>query len=449
MAIDSSIALGVKPYQQQDPISQYAAIMGIQSAQQANQMNGMKMDEYQRGLADETQLRDLTRQAGGDTKKLRDMLFGAGNYKQGMALDKAATEQATAKATLEKTNLEANHKRLETAGQAFGQVRANPTLETANSVLDYLGQNNIFPPEQIAQYKAQVAANPQGIAQMADLMFRATLSAKDQLAKTETRNTGSKTDTLSIDPVTGKTAVINSVANTQSPDSAASVAATIRGQNLTDARAREAFNAPQYMETDAGLVALPKKLAAGQVPTGTPVMGADGQPLGKPLKPIPATANSGIIQNTQSINNIDRALTLLGGKNIGDPKAGGMQGDAAATGLKGYLPNGLLNRVDPKGVDARAEISDIGSLKIHDRSGAAVTISEAPRLLPFIPLATDDDATVVKKLNRLKIALQSESQALQETYSKENGYKPSAVKPVATSAAPAAPIPAGWNVKAH
>ena len=100
-----------------------------------------------------------------------------------------------------------------------------------------------------------------------------------------------------------------------------------------------------------------------------------------------------------------------------------MTGDTAATGFKGYLPNTILNRIDPQGVDARAEIADIGSLKINDRSGAAVTASETPRLLPFIPLATDDKDTVLKKLKRLKLEVANETNAMKDIYSKEQGYK--------------------------
>jgi hypothetical protein len=56
--------------------------------------------------------------------------------------------------------------------------------------------------------------------------------------KLEKVNRGGTTDL--IDPYSGK--VVSSMTNTQSPDSAASVAATIRGQNMTDARQREANN---------------------------------------------------------------------------------------------------------------------------------------------------------------------------------------------------------------
>lgn len=189
-------------------------------------------------------------------------------------------------------------------------------------------------------------------------------------------------------------------------------------------------------ETDAGTMLVDPR--TGQA---TPVTNG-GVPLGKPLKDIPAAVNTAMIANKQATSKIDRALTLLSGKDVGNPTNGGMVGDTNATGFKGYLPNGMLNRIDPQGVDARAEISDIGSLKIHDRSGAAVTVSESPRLMPFIPLATDDAATVKKKLGRLRIELQGETQAMGETYSKGQGYKPSP----ALNPTPATPAKAGATV---
>ena len=145
-------------------------------------------------------------------------------------------------------------------------------------------------------------------------------------------------------------------------------------------------------------------------------------PPAEKLRPIPPTVNSAITANQTANNQLDRAIKLISGQDLP-----GMTGDVAATGFKGYLPNAILNRVDPQGVAARAEIADIGSLKLHDRSGAAVTASESPRLMPFIPLATDDKDTVLKKLGRLKLELSNETNAMRDIYSKEQGYRESPI----------------------
>lgn len=139
------------------------------------------------------------------------------------------------------------------------------------------------------------------------------------------------------------------------------------------------------------------------------------------LRNIPAAISTAITSNKQSLAALDAAIALHEGKDVtrGDNT---MIGDNAATGWKGLLPPIMLNRIDPKGTDARAQTADIGSLIIHDRSGAAVTASETPRLMPFIPNATDDNSTIIKKLKRLRSEAQLEDELLNNQYNKDSGY---------------------------
>ena len=55
--IDSNIALGVKPVQVENPMNQYAAMSQIESNQQANQLNALKMQQAQQEIADVNALR--------------------------------------------------------------------------------------------------------------------------------------------------------------------------------------------------------------------------------------------------------------------------------------------------------------------------------------------------------------------------------------------------------
>lgn len=63
--IDSNIAMGYKPVQIENPLNQLAAVSQIQSGQQNQQLNALKMQEYQRGLEEENKLRVLL-SGGGD-----------------------------------------------------------------------------------------------------------------------------------------------------------------------------------------------------------------------------------------------------------------------------------------------------------------------------------------------------------------------------------------------
>jgi hypothetical protein len=140
------------------------------------------------------------------------------------------------------------------------------------------------------------------------------------------------------------------------------------------------------------------------------------------LKQMPVSVNTAILGNQQALKQIDRTLKLLSGENVD-----GMIGDKEGTGWKAYLPTKVVDSIDPKGVDVRASIADIGSLKLHDRSGASITASESPRLLPFIPLPTDDPEVAARKLRRFKIELESELRIIKDLYSKDQGYKESNV----------------------
>jgi len=163
------------------------------------------------------------------------------------------------------------------------------------------------------------------------------------------------------------------------------------------------------------------------------------KPLGaeEKLKNIPETINKALTGNVLSISQIDKAISAA----TENPNA---------IGLKGNLPQTILNRADPKGVDTRALITEIGSAIVHDRSGAAVAASERPTLVPFIPQATDDSETAIKKLKQLKAKIQSEQSGILDFYSQEQGYKPSLYhkkQDVPTEpAAPAAAKPAAADI---
>ena len=156
---------------------------------------------------------------------------------------------------------------------------------------------------------------------------------------------------------------------------------------------------------------IPSGRMAPPIVEGTPVAGTPFKGKHEGLKQIPANINLAIIKNSQGVQQLSDTIKLL-------------EQNPEATGFKGFVPGAILNRADPEGVNARAGVADIGSLVMHERSGAAVTAAESPRLVPFIPLITDDNATALKKLKRMKTIIEGEQKGLTETYSKEQGYVP-------------------------
>jgi hypothetical protein len=138
-------------------------------------------------------------------------------------------------------------------------------------------------------------------------------------------------------------------------------------------------------------------------------------------KPLPISAAKVVLENRASLDKAKRALALIEGQSIADPSGNITSGNKNATGVKGYLPDMLLQRTDPEGVPTRAAIADIGSLVIHDRSGAVVTAAEYPRLEPFIPKMNDKPEVAATKLKRFV----SEYQALvdeNDQFYADSGY---------------------------
>jgi len=120
-------------------------------------------------------------------------------------------------------------------------------------------------------------------------------------------------------------------------------------------------------------------------------------------KPPPRPVQTAYRENNVSRLKIDRALA-------------GLAARPQSLGTRFIAGEWVNQRTDPEGVDVRANIADIGSLMIHDRSGAAVTVSESPRLKPFVPLITDTPDAAKKKLLRLRQAIDDENGFIEYEY---------------------------------
>lgn len=457
MPIDTSIPLQVKPIQLADPLELQSRALQLRHLVSQGQMQDMQMQQAKQAQDYDRSYADALRSGVGADGKLDygatlGRLAQSGNAKgyqsllqQKQAQDKAAADMAETAAKTGHYNAQTGElntkvlrQKIDMSGAAISSLLQNPnvTHQDVIATIGNLAQQGILDPAQGAQMVRSLPGDP---AQLRSYLLQKGLEVMDAGKRMEMltpkfhqADNGGAIVMGSIDPLTGQFTQNQAMKKVQTPDSVASNARIAADNAASRAQSDRHFSVsqanqmstPQYMETDAGLVALPKRLPAGQMPKAMPVTGPDGQPLGKPLKDIPAGANTAIIGNAQNINRAQQALALLSGQQVGE-----LKGDPKATGVKGYLPQGVLNRVDPSGVDTRAMIADLGSMVLHDRSGAVVTASESPRLMPFIPNATDDAATAKKKLQRFVQVYQQEQQALSDTYSKSQGYKPSPVSP--------------------
>jgi hypothetical protein len=216
MALDPSIALGIKPVQIESPINQMAKIYEMQNAVQANKLNQLKMDEYTRGVAEDEAVRNYFAQQDRTSPDFVKGLYGV-SPKIGQAYEKSLIEANKERAAIGETEaktkaseFETKSKRLNIMGQSFGYVRTNPTPQAATMALNYLVSNGVIDKAQADEQLAVIAADPSpaNIKALADQGFMAVLAAKDQLSTYQTQTTNNATRVLGINPVSGKAEVV-------------------------------------------------------------------------------------------------------------------------------------------------------------------------------------------------------------------------------------------------
>lgn len=392
MAIDASIALQAKLPQFDNPLAQLAQVSQIQNYQNQNRLADLAFGEKQREMEQANALSDAYRNALApdgtiDRNKLYSSAASAGLGAKLPAIQKGFADQDKAAADAFKQKLENGIKEIEFGAQVFSGVRDQASYDAARQhVAQVLG------PERAAQMPA--VYDPATI--QANRMK--ALAVKDQLAEQwKALEFGQKEAEFG-----------ERVRHNKATEGNAAGTLAVAQGNLGVNRAREAREATmprgQVVQSDQGMMLVDPRTAQAQ-----PVM-ANGQPLTPKLKDLPAPIQKTLLENNSALGKIDKAL-----KAVDDyPDAFGpmnLMGDA------------IRQRTDPKGVTGRALVADIGSLKIHDRSGAAVTASETPRLKPFVPTANDDPATIREKLK----LFQQEYQAIQDdiagTYTRDQGYK--------------------------
>jgi hypothetical protein len=383
MAVDAGIPLGVKPMQLDNPTNALAQMMQLRGMQQDQALGAMKMDEYRRGLAEENVLRDLTKQSGGDMNQLSKLLYGAGNYKQGMAIDKSIAERKKAEADLGKTGAETEKlkiegllKKTDFAGQLLSAVQDQPSYEQARSAMQANGLN-------VAQLPPQFDPAVVGRLVQQSMSIKEQLAAKHQaLTFEETRRHNSVSE--------GLTAQGQQI--------------TMRGQNMADARSREANQNTrgQIVETDNGFM-----LADPRAGTAAPLMGPDGKPLkgkaaNRQLTDSQAKANLFGSRMAES----HRILTDLEGKY--SPM--GVNAKMAASdvplvgGAAGYAGNLMLSE---SGQQAEQAQRDFINAVLRRESGAVISKPEfANGQKQYFPQPGDGPQVLAQKKRNRELAIQ-------------------------------------------
>ena len=328
------------------------------------------METYQQGQQNQLAQMQMAQaqQAMRDADAEREAWKGASDYGQvqqrlmGQGLGKQALAVSAAQAKQQADKIALQKDKLMLMRAAASRAMADPANAEA-ILMDYAKQTG----SDVTSELERLRANGGDIEKNRLWAASHALEADKLLPKFENRDLGATSERQGYDPITGKPIGAAEVRNkTMTPGERA---------NLGIAQQRE------------------NRLAAG------------GE-----LKPVPVHAQKAITGAASTLGQLDKAIAAL-------------KANPDAVGIKGLTPDLALNRVDPEGIDARAGLADIGSLKLHERSGAAVTASETPRLKPFIPSITDNYETALKKLERMREIQADEVEVLKGTYNREQGFR--------------------------
>lgn len=124
---------------------------------------------------------------------------------------------------------------------------------------------------------------------------------------------------------------------------------------------------------------------------------------------VAATTVTQLAENAASLDLVRQALEAVEAR----PQSFGLRRGAGMLPGMGQLGEVINQRADPEGVTARQLVGQVSAMKIKDLSGAAVTVSEFPRLAAFVPLVWDTPEKIRANLLRFERELQLVTQALQ------------------------------------
>jgi len=215
MAIDSSIAMGVKPPQIDSPMNALAKVLQIREAQQGQQLDAMKMDEYRRGVESQNSLRQLLGGFGQDHAANQQRLMQGGYLKEAQDYGKNQSEILKSAAATEKDQLANTMQKLSLGAQILGSVTDQASYDRA---------------------KATAQAHGLDVSRMQPNYDPAFVDAKRKEGQTMAQQIEQYWKQKGYDTPDAN-AVLS--AQTSRANNQASNATTMRGQNMTDSRGRE------------------------------------------------------------------------------------------------------------------------------------------------------------------------------------------------------------------
>jgi hypothetical protein len=139
MALDPNIALGVRPIEIPNQLAKYGQIQQIMAAQDAQQMNALKMQEAEAGLEERNKLRALNPAAADYEAQLFKV-----NPQLGISYRKEAATTAAQKAAEKKSLTEAAAAKQKMMGQAYRDISGRPSDANITAHLEDIAESTLY-----------------------------------------------------------------------------------------------------------------------------------------------------------------------------------------------------------------------------------------------------------------------------------------------------------------
>jgi hypothetical protein len=368
--VDPSIAMGYRGGEIPNQLAQYGQVQQILAAQDAQQMNALKMQEARATMEE----RNALRQLNPSSPDYEQQLFKL-NPQLGIAYRKEASTAAAQEAARKKSEFDLTAARSKFGDDLKRNLSANPSNENVIAWGQDAVLQGIYSKDQVASTVEQLLALPPE--QRVNVLSRAGATAGELKPHVITENLGGTSRISAIPAFGGAPTVVSTTKKTMTPGEAEA--------NLI-ARAKLAQDATGVVyqeDANGNVIALPSKLKAGEVPTARIAVAPGGGFQALQGKPSEAVGKEQMSINQQraivkgAIEAVDKT-----------PDAFGM-----TRGLVGETLGGRMGSSEEN--QARSYLFNVVSGVIKERAGTAQSASEAETLARFLPQPTDA-ADVIK-----------------------------------------------------
>jgi hypothetical protein len=233
MPIDPTIALQLKNPPLESPINQMAKIYEIKQAQQAGELNRLKMDEYMRGVQEQESFKNALKGAGAnDEEAIKNAFFSKGDVK-------GYSDYLKSRGDITKTGVETSDLKAKHGAQMYRDLSRNPSDANIQAHFEDIQQSSLYSPQEKVMAKSKLDQVMQmSVEERKAYLASQGASVSELKPNIQAQDIGGQTRMLSIDPFANTSKIVtgSEATKTATPGEVMSATTTRRGQDLVNAR---------------------------------------------------------------------------------------------------------------------------------------------------------------------------------------------------------------------